>query len=90
MLTFHLVLIFVDSSFALLAQEAAVYIVEGEKEDVCYHHPKGRWSRGAYFVLHHWFYATLHLIATFLFMLLVAPNTVAANSPIKFTVSSTN
>ena len=81
---------FVDGGFALLTQTAAVYIVEGEKEDVCYHHPRGRWSRGAYFVLHHWFYATMHLIATFLFMLLVAPNTAVANSPIKFTVRSTN
>ena len=68
-------------------QKATVFIVEGEKEDECYHHPKGKWSRGAYFILHHWSYATLHLITTFLFMLLVVPNTEAENSPIKYTVN---
>jgi hypothetical protein len=61
-------------------QSAAIYVIEGEKEDVCYHHPEGKWSRGAYFILHHRSYATLHLIVTFLFMLLVVPNTEAEHS----------
>ena len=68
-------------------QRATVLIVEGEKEDECYHYPEGKWSRGAYFILHHWSYATLHLIATFLFMLLVVPNTEAENSPIRYAVN---
>ena len=64
-------------------QEATVHIVEGEKEDKCYHHPEGKWSRQAFFILHNQNYAMMHLIVTFVLMLLVVPETESEKSLFK-------
>jgi two pore calcium channel protein 1 len=51
-------------------QEAAILVREGEENDKFFHHPKGRWSKLAFFILHHPAYYITHLIVTTLLMLL--------------------
>ena len=51
-------------------QEAAIYVKEGEDNEKFNHHPKGRWSKIAFKVLHHPAYYITHLIITILLMLL--------------------
>ena len=59
----------VHSSHAL-PQEAALYVREGEDNHKFPYHPRGKWSRHAYTVLHHPAYYITHLIVGILLMLL--------------------
>ena len=54
----------------LCMQEAAIFIKEGEDNEKFNHHPKGRWSKLAFKILHHPAYYITHLIVTVLLMLL--------------------
>ena len=51
-------------------QEAAIFVREGEDNAKFFHHPKGRWSKLAFFILHHPAYYITHLMLTTLLMLL--------------------
>ena len=51
-------------------QEAAIFVREGEDNAKFFHHPKDRWSKLAFFILHHPAYYITHLILTILLMLL--------------------
>lgn len=51
-------------------QEAAIFVREGEDNAKFFHHPKGRWSKLAFFILHHPAYYITHLALTTLLMLL--------------------
>ena len=51
-------------------QEAAIYVREGEDNDKFFNHPEGRWSKLAFFILHHPAYYITHLLLTTLLMLL--------------------
>ena len=51
-------------------QEAAIFIKEGEDNEKFNHHPKGRWSKLAFKILHHPAYYITHLIVTIFLMLL--------------------
>ena len=51
-------------------QEAAIFIKEGKDNEKFNHHPKGRWSKIAFKILHHPAYYITHLIVTILLMLL--------------------
>ena len=51
-------------------QEAALYVREGEDNAKFYHHPRGKWSKMAFKILHHPFYYICHLVVSVLLMLL--------------------
>lgn len=51
-------------------EEAALYVREGEDNDKFPYHPRGKWSRHAYTVLHHPAYYITHLTVGILLMLL--------------------
>lgn len=50
-------------------------MIEGEKEDLRYNHPEGKYSVGAFLILHHEVYALVHLLFSIGLMLLVIPET---------------
>ena len=58
------------SSANIFLQEAAIFVREGEDNAKFFHHPKGRWSKLAFFILHHPAYYFTHLILTTLLLLL--------------------
>ena len=53
-----------------LAQEAALYVREGELNDKFYSHPTGQWSKLAYQILHHPVFHVFDLMLSILLMLL--------------------
>jgi hypothetical protein len=55
---------------ALLSQEAALYIQEGEDDAKFYQHPQNKHSKRAYDTLHHYTYRIGHLIISVLLLML--------------------
>ena len=51
-------------------QNAALYITEGEKDNVFYHHPEDKPGVLSFYIIHHPVYHFTHLICTILLMLL--------------------
>jgi hypothetical protein len=60
-------------------------VIEGEKEDQRYNHPKGKYSIKAFLMLHHEVYALVHLLFSIGLMLLVIPETETEIKLAKFT-----
>lgn len=54
----------------IIFQEAALYIREGEDNDKFYCHPRGKWSKVAYKILHHPIFHIFDLVLSVLLMLL--------------------
>lgn len=58
-------------------QEAALYVREGEDDAKFYHHPRNKWSKVAYEILHHPIYCTFHVLVCMLLLLLAFAETPA-------------